>query len=200
MFTVSRSSRPVYGEKIRKIEVGYLREWNPKRSKLAAAIVKHIASVPLRQNSTVLYLGASSGTTVSHISDICSNGRVFAIEKAYDPFVQLLDLSQHRDNIYPIIEDAGQVNRFRFFIDRVDMIYQDIAQRNQAQIFNSNAAAFPEALDAILVLKLRAISSKGRERDILQEEISKIEGFRVLETVDLSPFSKSNYMLRMKRL
>jgi fibrillarin-like pre-rRNA processing protein len=200
LYTVSHSSRPVYGEKIRKIEVGYLREWNPKRSKLAAAIVKRIATVPLRQNSSVLYLGAASGTTVSHISDICSSGRVYAIEKAYDPFVQLLDLSQQRDNIYPIIEDAGQVDRFRFFIDRVDMIYQDIAQRNQVQIFNSNAAAFSDARDALLVLKIRAISSKGHERDILQEAISRIEGFRVLETVDLSPFSKSNYMLRLKRL
>lgn len=199
LYTISKFSRPVYGEKIRKTEVGFLREWNPKRSKVAAAIIKKISDIPFRQNSSVLYLGAASGTTVSHISDICSSGRIYAVEKAYDPFVKLLDLADQRNNIYPILEDAGQLERYAFFIDNIDVIYQDIAQRNQVQIFNSAARYFRNAQDAMLVLKIRAISSRGNERDILQEEISKIDGFRVIDTVDLSPFSKSNYMIRLRR-
>ncbi len=199
LYTVSKYGKAVYGEKIRKTGEGYLREWNPKRSKVAAAILKKLSELPLRQASSVLYLGAASGTTVSHFSDICRSGKIFAVEKAYDPFVKLLDLADSRDNIYPIIEDAGQIERYSFFINRVDFIYQDIAQRNQVQIFNNAAAYFSEARDAMLVIKVRAISSKGSEKDILLKEASKISGFRVIETIDLSPYSRSNYMLRLRR-
>lgn len=199
VYTISKYAKPVYGEKIRKTEAGYLREWNPKRSKVAAAILKKLSDLPLKNGSSVLYLGAASGTTVSHFSDICHAGKIFAVEKAYDPFVKLLDLSDTRNNIYPIIEDAGQIERYSFFINRVDFIYQDIAQRNQVQIFNNASSYFTEARDAMLVVKIRAISSRGRERDILSQEASKIKGFKVLETIDLSPYSKSNYLLRLRR-
>lgn len=46
------------------------RIWNPFRSKLAAAIMAGIEDVWIRPKSKVLYLGAASGTTVSHVSDI----------------------------------------------------------------------------------------------------------------------------------
>ena len=178
--------------------MGYLREWEPKRSKIAAAILKNLDQLPFRKNTNVLYLGAASGTTVSHLSDICSEGRIYAIEKAYDPFVKLLDLAEHRDNIFPIIEDATMVSRFDFFVDHVEVIYQDIAQRNQVQIFNENAAAFPEAKEALLVLKLRAITSRGRIQDVLKIEIAKISGFREIQSIEQSPKSKANYMLHLR--
>lgn len=44
--------------------------WNPFRSKLAAAILGGIDKIHMAPGSKVLYLGAASGTTVSHVSDI----------------------------------------------------------------------------------------------------------------------------------
>jgi len=46
------------------------RVWNPFRSKLAAAILGGIDQIHMPPGSKVLYLGAASGTTVSHVSDI----------------------------------------------------------------------------------------------------------------------------------
>lgn len=46
------------------------RAWNPFRSKLAAAILGGVDKIYMKPGSKVLYLGAASGTTVSHVSDI----------------------------------------------------------------------------------------------------------------------------------
>src|SRR5665647_3848342 len=57
----------LYGEKV----FGEYRLWNPQRSKLAA-LLKKGEDVPLRPDQIVLYLGAASGTTVSHLANIVS--------------------------------------------------------------------------------------------------------------------------------
>ena len=69
----------VYGEELIQEDVEY-RIWNPRRSKLAAALLNGLKNLELDDASKVLYLGASTGTTVSHISDIVINGRIYAVE------------------------------------------------------------------------------------------------------------------------
>ncbi|CAG0879592.1 unnamed protein product [Darwinula stevensoni] len=65
----------VYGEKKVSVDdergekIEY-RVWNPFRSKLAAAILGGVDQIYMPPGSKVLYLGAASGTTVSHVSDI----------------------------------------------------------------------------------------------------------------------------------
>ena len=199
LYTVTKYNDSVYGEDIKRIEKAYFREWEPKRSKIAAAILKRVKELPFRKNSSILYLGASTGTTTTHLSDICTEGRIYAVEKAYDPFVKLISLAERRENIYPILEDASIPERYAFFMDNIDIIYQDVAQRNQVQIFNANAKAFPKVKDAMLILKIRSISGKGSEEEILKREMVKIENFRPLEVVNLQPYSKANYLIRLKR-
>lgn len=46
------------------------RAWNPFRSKLAAAILGGVDQIHIKPGAKVMYLGAASGTTVSHVSDI----------------------------------------------------------------------------------------------------------------------------------
>ena len=46
------------------------RVWNPFRSKLAASVVGGIENIYMQPGSKVLYLGAASGTTVSHVADL----------------------------------------------------------------------------------------------------------------------------------
>jgi len=53
------------------------RVWNPFRSKLAAAIIGGVENIWIKPNSRVLYLGAASGTSVSHVSDIIGPVRLW---------------------------------------------------------------------------------------------------------------------------
>lgn len=66
----------VYGEKRITIEgaepdtkVEY-RVWNPFRSKLAAGVLNGLDNIFIAPGKKVLYLGAASGTSVSHVADI----------------------------------------------------------------------------------------------------------------------------------
>ena len=76
----------VYGEKRVSIEeqdkgkIEY-RVWNPFRSKLAAAVLGGVDKIHMPPGSKVLYLGAASGTSVSHVSDVV--GPVSKLENNY---------------------------------------------------------------------------------------------------------------------
>ncbi len=199
IFTVSGFNQSIYGEKIKKSGGFYLREWNPRRSKLGAALLKGFKSMPLKADSSVLYLGASTGTTVSHISDICFRGMVFAVEFSYDSFVKLYTLAEKRNNIYPILEDANLPEKYEFLIDGPDVIYQDIAQRNQIQIFNENSKKFNNAEKAMLIIKARAISSNRPEKSIVNSAIREIKDFKVKEIIDLKPYDIGNYFVYLER-
>jgi len=66
----------VYGEKRVTVEgtepdtkVEY-RVWNPFRSKLAAGVLGGLDNIFIAPGKKVLYLGAASGTSVSHVADI----------------------------------------------------------------------------------------------------------------------------------
>ncbi len=66
---------PNEGEKIE------YRVWNPFRSKLAASVLAGVDNIHIKPGSRVLYLGAASGTSVSHVSDIVGpEGVVYAVE------------------------------------------------------------------------------------------------------------------------
>ena len=95
----------VYGEELIQEDVEY-RIWNPRRSKLAAALLNGLKNLELDDASKVLYLGASTGTTVSHISDIVTEGRIYAVEFSPTTAKKLVQLSRQRPNIAPILGDA----------------------------------------------------------------------------------------------
>ncbi|TKY55069.1 Mediator of RNA polymerase II transcription subunit 36a [Spatholobus suberectus] len=59
------------------------RVWNPFRSKLAAAILGGVDNIWIKPGARVLYLGAASGTTVSHVSDIVGPARILGLNASY---------------------------------------------------------------------------------------------------------------------
>ncbi len=197
LFTRANYNRSVYGERIYRENGTYLREWMPERSKLAAAILKGLRYFPVSSKSSVLYLGASSGTTVSHVSDIVFEGKVYAVEIGYEPFSKLLDLAQARNNIYPILEDANHVERYSFFIDSIDTVYQDISQRNQVQIFKENVENF-NAKNAFLVLKTRSIKSSESGNRILKDSKDALSIYNVKQIIDLRPYDYDNYFIYLE--
>ena len=199
VYTITSYNQSVYGEKIKKSGTNYIREWNPRRSKLAAAISKGFNSVPFEDSSSVLYLGASTGTTVSHVSDISYRGSIFAVEFSYDSFIKLYELARRRQNIFPILEDANMPEKYQFFVGNPDIIYQDIAQRNQVQIFNENTKLFPSVKKAVLIIKARAISSNRTDRSIISVAVRQIKDFSVKEIIDLKPFDVGNYFVYLEK-
>merc|ERR1719457_163841 len=108
----------VYGEKRIAVEdeagkIEY-RVWNPFRSKLAAAVLGGVDKIHMPPGSKVLYLGAASGTSVSHVSDIVGpEGMVYAVEFSHRSGRDLLNVAKKRTNIIPIIEDARHPHKYR---------------------------------------------------------------------------------------
>jgi rRNA 2'-O-methyltransferase fibrillarin len=100
------------------------RIWNPFRSKLAAGILGGLENIYMGPGSKVLYLGAASGTSVSHVADIVGpTGVVYAVEFSHRSGRDLVNMATHRTNIIPIVEDARHPMRYRLLVGMVDCIF-----------------------------------------------------------------------------
>ena len=187
--------KQVYGEKLVEIQGKEYRLWNPRRSKLAAAILNGLETFPFYDNSRILYLGASTGTTPSHISDICSDGLIYCVEFSPRMMRKLADLSQIRTNLIPILDDANKPHNYLHLVEKTDVIYSDVAQPNQTEIFMDNMRLFlKEGGIGILMLKARSIDVTRNPEEIYHEEESRLKkaGFRVMEKIDLEPYEKDH--------
>lgn len=192
----------VYGERLIEINGVEYRLWDPYRSKLAAAIVKNLKENPIAPGRQVLYLGASSGTTSSHVSDIVGlNGCVYCVEISSRPIRDLLRVCARRKNMLPILADARQPHSYCSLVKKVDVIYQDIAQPDQTDILLANARIFlPEGGFAMLSLKARSIDVTKEPREIFRNEMEKLE--REMEIIDakiLDPYEKDHAMFVLKK-
>jgi fibrillarin-like pre-rRNA processing protein len=188
----------VYGEKLVEYEDIECRLWDPRRSKLAAAILKGLESFPVEVNSHILYLGASAGTTPSHISDIITNGLIYCVEFSPRMMRELLTVCRGRENMIPLLEDASKPQNYRGLMEKVDLLYSDVAQPNQTEIFMDNMRMYlKEEGQGMLMIKARSIDVTSKPRKIFREEASKLKehGFRVLEKVDLDPYEKDHRCL-----
>jgi len=147
----------VYNEQLITENNTEYRSWNPFRSKLAAALLKGL-KIDIEVDAQILYLGAATGTTVSHLSDIITNGTIYAVEISPVAVINLLKVSEKRPNIIPILSDANHPERYQSIVPQVDLIYQDISQRNQADIFTRNITTYlkPNGIGLIMV-KARSI-------------------------------------------
>jgi len=190
-----------YWEVQRKIGGVEFRYWNPEKSKLAAFLVKKGKIFPFELKSTILYLGAASGTTVGHISDICSEGRIFAVEVAKNPFRKLLNLAEKRPNIVPILEDANEPNIYSRLVGQVDIMYQDIAQRNQTDIFIKNMFMLKPGGIGYLMVKARCIDVAASPVKIFKDCRLELEGagFKVLEMIRLDPHEKDHMAIVVEK-
>ena len=184
----------VYGEELITEDVEY-RIWNPRRSKLAAALLNGLNNLNIENTSKVLYLGASTGTTVSHISDIAYDGKIYAVEFSPVTAKKLTRLSRQRPNIYPILGDATKPKEYMNIVEKVDIVYCDVAQPTQSSLFmkNMNLFAKEDAL-GILMIKARSIDVVQKPKKIFKEEEKKLKekGFKIIEKVKLEPYEKDH--------
>lgn len=193
-----RPQMKVYGEKLVDYEDKELRIWDPRRSKLAAAIRNGLTTFPFKEDSKVLYLGASAGTTPSHLSDIIVNGSVFCVEFSPRMMRELLHLSRQRNNLIPILDDATKPHHYQPLMEEVDVVYSDVAQPRQTELFMDNMRRFlKEDGVGMMAIKARSIDVTQRPKKIFRQEESKLKaaGFRVVEKVDLEPYEKDHRMV-----
>jgi len=192
----------VYKEKlIIKRGIEY-RLWDPFRSKLAAAIMNRLEYFPFKNKSRILYLGASTGTTISHISDIVGpNGIAFGVEHASRVARDFLDrVASHRSNIIPILQDARKPKEYFSVFGKVDIVYVDIAQPDQTKIAIDNCKMFLKKEGYFfLVIKTRSIDVTKAPKRIIEEEVEKLKTkFDILQLIDLHPYDKDHAMVIAK--
>lgn len=192
----------VYGERLVKVNGVEYRLWDPYRSKLAASIIKNIKENPITSGKHVLYLGAASGTTSSHVSDIVGeNGRVYCVEISSRPLRDLLGVCGKRPNMLPILADARQPHSYGSLVKNVNVIYQDIAQPDQTEILLANVKSFLyKGGHAMLSLKARSIDVTKEPREIFRNEMEKLE--KEMEIVDakiLDPYERDHAMFILKK-
>jgi fibrillarin-like pre-rRNA processing protein len=193
--------RNVYGERLIRDEGVEYRLWDAFRSKLAASILKGLETVPIKPDHRVLYLGAASGTTPSHVSDIVGErGHVYCVEFASRSLRELVDnVCAFRLNMVPILEDARFPERYTMFVTgKVDDIYCDIAQVEQARILAANASVFLKKDGWImLAVKAQSIDVTKEPAEVYKGEIKVLErsGFRIEEVVHLEPYDKAHAMI-----
>ncbi len=194
LFTKSLVPGAVYGEKI----IGEYREWVPERSKLAAAIIKGLKELPIDNGSKVLYLGASTGTTVSHVSDIVKlGGIVYAIEFAERVFRNLIELAKHRKNIAPVLADVRKPEDYSW-VEECDVVYCDVADPQETEIAIRNAKEFlKEGGFLLIAIKSQSIDVTKPPQLVYKEESEKLKkaGFSVLQIIDLEPHEKKHSMV-----
>ena len=176
----------VYGEQLIKSGDKEYRIWNPTRSKLAASLLNGMEKLDIPENSKVLYLGASTGTTVSHISDIIKDGLIYAVEFSPVTAKKLVRLANQRTNIAPILGDATKPKEYLNIVEKVDLVYCDVAQPTQTELFVKNMNIFAkEDGKGLLMLKARSIDVVQKPKKIFKEEEKNLKEkcLKVLEKI-----------------
>ena len=194
----------VYGEKRIAVEEGEgetktkveYRVWNPFRSKIAAAILGGVDQIAIAPGSKVLYLGAASGTSVSHVSDIVGEeGCVYAVEFSHRSGRDLINVAKKRTNIIPIIEDARHPSKYRMLIGMVDCVFADVAQPDQARIVALNSQYFLKAGGGFVVsIKASCIDSTATPEAVFAAEVAKLQKdqFKPKEQLTLEPYERDH--------
>jgi len=190
--------RRVYNEELVKRDGVEYRTWDPFRSKLAAGILKGVPEDVIRDGDRVLYLGASTGTTASHVSDLVGpKGVVIGVEFAPRVAREFVErVARERTNVIPFVADARDPSKYA--VTKVDVVYCDIAQPDQTEIAIVNCdRLLKEKGRLLLAVKARSIDVLKDPGQVYVEERLKLEkaGFRVDQVIDLRPFEKDHALI-----
>jgi fibrillarin-like pre-rRNA processing protein len=191
-----------FSERIEKINGQEYREIKPDRSKFVAAIANGLSQTGIKEGSKVLYLGASHGYTASFVSDIVGNdGEVFCVDIAPRCLRDLVFVCEQRLNMVPILEDAFHTERYESLVGKVDAVFQDIAQRNQLEIFLKNCDAFLKSGGfGLLAIKARSIDVSKKPKEIffaIRKELEK--KMMIVDYRELDPHEKDHAFFVVKK-
>ena len=203
IFTKSiHPGRPHFEERIVRDKNDEYREFDPQRSKLAAMIMKGCTNIGIRKNDLVLYLGSSHGYTPSFVSDIVGEeGLIFGVDPAPRVMRDFVFLAQKRKNLIPVLADANHPEEYIERVCQADIVYQDIAQKNQMDIFIRNCNIFlKKGGYGLLAIKARSIDVKRNPNDIFVEIRKHLDRiFTVIDYKTLDPLEKDHCMIIVKK-
>ncbi len=195
----ARPGEKVYGEALVREDGVEYRRWVENRSKVGAAVKKGM-DIGLRPDCNVLYLGAASGTTISHFSDILTEGVIVGVEYSDSVIRGLVELAEERDNIAPVLGNARNPEEYEEYLDKYDYVFQDISQRDQPEIFVKNVKKYlKDDGIGLLAVKARSISDSRPAEEIFEEVKEKVsEELSIVGEVDLAPFEKDHVVLKIR--
>jgi fibrillarin-like pre-rRNA processing protein len=172
---------------------------DPNKSKWKAAIERGL-DLSLKGDENILYLGASSGTTVKELSKE-TKGTIFAVEKSYQMAIPLVKLAQSRNNIAPLFCDAQDITYLQEKIGNfgIDIIFCDIPTMNPVDIIKRASSLAKIETKIYFVLKTQSIRQDDPKK-IFKEVSKKLElDFNILESTYLEPFHKKHYIFVLRK-
>lgn len=179
----------VYGERLFISDGAEYRQWDPKRSKLGAAIMRDVSLPGFSEKDVWLYLGSASGTTVSHVSDIFVKGVVYSVEFAPRSMRDFIFMAEKRANVVPILADASHPERYESRVSLADVVFQDIAQKSQVDIFLKNMRFLRKGGHGMLAVKARSIDVSMKPKDVFEAVRKKLQkNIKIVDYKTLEPF------------
>ncbi len=193
--------RKVYGEEMRVEDGIEYRLWNPYRSKLSAALLNGLNAMHINEGSRVLYLGAATGTTSSHVSDIVGHtGVVYCVELSERNMRELINVCDARSNMLPILGDARNTDDYKGYIEECDVLYQDVSAREQSEILKINSRFLKKGGFAYFVIKSQSVDVGKKPDDVFDSELKNLSGvFDVVEKVRLEPYDELHLFVVLKK-
>ena len=204
----------VYGESLKRFEGTEYRRWDPNRSKLGAGLMRtkyDKSNLLPKKGSTVLYLGAGHGTSISHLYDhLCGQnnihgGRIVAVDLASRCLRDLTHLAKTRPGLVPVLGDARKHSAWGVLVPRrVDWLFQDVAQSGQVDIFIAACKRFLN-LDGIGLLSLKAARERWTGEDeqhlfsSVEEKLSE-NGFEIEESIELTGYEDNHVLFVARRI
>jgi fibrillarin-like pre-rRNA processing protein len=193
-----------FGEELTFEDNVEYRSWDVSRSKLGSAIKKGLSQIGIKDKDLVLYLGAAHGFTPSYVSDLVGKeGFVFCIDNAPRVVRDLVFVCEERTNMAPILANANHPEEYKNLITpQVDVVYQDIAQRNQFDIFLKNCDAYlKKGGFGLLALKARSVDVSKHPKVIFREVRKQLEqsSMTVVDYRELEPFERDHAMFVCKK-
>jgi len=192
----------VYGEKFIRDGGDLYRIWDCKKSKLGAAIAKGVSQIGIKPGSKVLYLGCASGTTASHVSDIVGyDGFVYGLDFAPRVMRNFMFVVEKRKNMLPIFGDAKNPETYKKYIGDVDVVFQDVAQRDQVGIFLKNVEFYLKSGGfGLLTVKARSIDVSKHPEVVFREVKAILEKtVTIVDYRSLEPFERDHAMFIVKK-
>ncbi len=190
---------PFNEQLIKKDGVEY-RIWNPYKSKWAAGIIKKIKEFPVKEDSKILYLGAASGQSASYLADIAKKGRIFCVEISQRVARDLTFVAEKKENMFPILADAKKPEEYDY-IGKVDLIFQDVAVKNQIEVLFKNKNFLKKNGYVLLAIKSRSIDVSTNPNKIFKEVEGKIrEKFDIIDKKILNPFEKDHMLFLLRNI
>ncbi len=185
----------VHGEEIQRSGGKEYRQWAFEHSKLSAAIAKGLKTFPFGKGTKILYLGAAQGVTPSFLSDVVGpSGEIYGVEISKRALRDLLFVCEKRHNIFPILADASQPQSYVEDVGQVDVVYEDVAAREQDDILTRNAeACLKSGGYAMIAIKARSIDSAADPKSIYKKVLEKIgKSLELVESMELDPYERDH--------